>query len=227
MFPAWRSQKWIKKEPIGGVGGAVFNVLILFQDIRGWTWGKLKRICRKREKEIKEYAAGYELIAIDEAQKVGLDCKTVARYLDLLEKSFVIFALRGFSRNLRNEITKKAKYYFFDTGIRNALIANFNLPPLRNDIGQLWENFLLIERIKSHAYLTTPVNYYFWRTWEAQEIDLIEEREGHLFAYEFKWTGKGRVPKKFREAYPEAEFVVVNRENYQQFLGVSQPDGIP
>jgi predicted AAA+ superfamily ATPase len=173
------------------------------------------------------FQVGSEVSLSELAQKVGLDYKTVGRYLDLLEKSFVIFALRGFSRNLRNEITKKAKYYFFDPGIRNALIANFNLPPLRNDLGQLWENFLLMERIKSQAYLVTPVNYCFWRTWEAQEIDLIEEREGHLFAYEFKWTGKGRVPGKFRKAYPEAVFKVVNRENYQQFLGVSGPDGIP
>lgn len=173
------------------------------------------------------FQVGSEVSLSELAQKVGLDYKTVGRYLDLLEKSFVIFALRGFSRNLRNEITKKAKYYFLDTGIRNALIANFNLPPLRNDIGQLWENFLMMDRIKSQAYLVTPVNYYFWRTWEAQEIDLIEEREGHLFAYEFKWTGKGRVPRKFRKAYPEAEFEVVNRENYQQFLGVSGPYEIP
>jgi len=154
------------------------------------------------------------------AQKVGLDYKTVGRYLDLLEKSFVVFTLRGFSRNLRNEITKKAKYYFFDTGIRNALIANFNPPALRNDIGQLWENFLLMERIKRQAYQTAPGNFYFWRTWEAHEIDLIEEREGRLFAYEFKWTGKRREPRKFREAYPEAEFEVVNRDNYQRFVGV-------
>jgi predicted AAA+ superfamily ATPase len=171
------------------------------------------------------FQVGSEVSLSELAQKVGLDYKTVGRYLDLLEKSFVIFTLRGFSRNLRNEITKKAKYYFFDTGIRNALIANFNPPALRNDIGQLWENFLLMERTKSQAYRTAPVNYYFWRTWQAYEIDLIEEREGCLFAYEFKWTGKGREPRKFREAYPEAEFEVVNRENYQRFVGVSGLDG--
>jgi len=132
----------------------------------------------------------------------------------------VIFTLRGFSRNLRNEMTKKAKYYFFDTGIRNALIVNFNPPAPRNDIGQLWESFLLMERLKSRAYRAVPVNHYFWRTWQAQEIDLIEEREGRLFAYEFKWTGKGRVPAKFREAYPEAAFETTNRENYQIFAGI-------
>jgi len=166
------------------------------------------------------FQIGSEVSLSELAQKVGLDYKTVARYLDLLEKSFVIFTLRGFSRNLRNEMTKKAKYYFFDNGIRNALIANFNPLDLRDDAGGLWENFLLLERIKRQAYRKVPVNFFFWRTWEGQEIDLIEEREGRLFAFEFKWTGNGREPKRFREAYPEAEFEVVNRETYLGFVGV-------
>lgn len=166
------------------------------------------------------FQIGSEVSLSELAQKVGLDYKTVARYLDLLEKSFVIFTLRGFSRNLRNEMTKKAKYYFFDNGIRNALIANFNPLDLRDDAGGLWENFLLLERIKRQAYRAVPVNFFFWRTWEGQEIDLIEEREGKLFAFEFKWTGKGREPKKFREAYPGAEFKVVNRETYLGFVGM-------
>ena len=163
------------------------------------------------------FQVGSDVSLSELAQKIGLDYKTVGRYLDLLDKNFVIFTLRGYSRNLRNEMTKKAKYYFFDTGIRNALIANFNPLELRNDIGRLWENFLLMERIKRQAYRMVPVNFYFWRTWEAQEVDLIEEREGKLFAYEFKWTGKGREPRKFRAAYPEAEFEVINRENYLDF----------
>ena len=119
-------------------------------------------------------------------------------------------------------MTKKAKYDFLDTGIRNALIANFNPPSLRNDIGQLWENFLIMERLKSQAYRAVPVNHSFRRTRQAQEIDLIEEREGRLFAYEFKWTGRGRAPVKFREAYPEAVFESVNRDNYQAFVGASK-----
>jgi len=166
------------------------------------------------------FQIGCEVSLSELAQKIGLDYKTVARYLDLLEKSFVILTLRGFSRNLRNEMTKKAKYYFLDNGIRNALIANFNPLDLRNDAGGLWENFLLLERIKRQAYRAVPVNFFFWRTWEGQEIDLIEEREGRLFAFEFKWTGKGREPKRFREAYPEAESEVVNRETYLRFVGV-------
>jgi predicted AAA+ superfamily ATPase len=167
------------------------------------------------------FQIGSEVSLSELAQKVGLDYKTVGRYLDLLEKSFVIFTLRGFSRNLRNEMTKKAKYYFFDNGIRNALIANFNPLELRNDTEGLWENFLLLERIKLKAYCAVPVNFYFWRTWEGQEIDLIEEREGRLFAYEFKWTGKRREPRRFLEAYPDADFEIVNRENYLKFVGVS------
>jgi hypothetical protein len=167
------------------------------------------------------FQVGSEASLSELGQKVGLDYKTVGRYIDLLEKSFVIFTLRGFSRNLRNEMTKKAKYYFFDTGIRNALIANFNPPSLRNDIGQLWENFLMMERMKSLAYRATPVNRYFWRTWQGQEIDLVEEREGRLFAFEFKWTGGGRRPRQFREAYPEAAFEIINRENYQPFTGIA------
>lgn len=166
------------------------------------------------------FQIGSEVSLSELAQKVGLDYKTVARYLDLLEKNFVIFTLRGYSRNLRNEMTKKAKYFFFDNGMRNALIANFNPLELRDDIGGLWENFMLLERIKRQAYRAVPVNFYFWRTWEGREIDLIEEREGRLFAYEFKWTGKGREPGKFREAYPDAEFEVVNRDNYLSFVGI-------
>jgi len=169
------------------------------------------------------FQVGSEVSLSELAQKVGLDYKTVARYLDLFEKNFVIFSLRGYSGNLRNEITKKAKYFFFDTGIRNALIANFNPLGLRNDVGQLWENFLMMERMKFNAYRMTPVNSYFWRTWEGREIDLIEEREGRLFAYEFKWTEKSRAPKKFLEAYPEAAFEVVNRDNYQEFIGIDLP----
>jgi len=164
------------------------------------------------------FQIGSEVSLSEIAQKIGIDYKTVARYIDLLEKNFVLFMLRGYSRNLRNEMTKKAKYYFFDTGIRNALIANFNPFELRNDIGMLWENFLVMERQKKQSYKTVPVNSYFWRTWQQKEIDLIEEREGRLFAYEFKWSGGAREPKSFRKAYPDAEFRVVNRENFLDFV---------
>lgn len=129
------------------------------------------------------FQIGSEVSHSELAQKLGIDTKTVSRYLDILEKGFVVYNLRGFSRSLRNEITKKSKYYFYDVGIRNALIANFNSLSLRNDLGGLWENFLMIERLKKQSYLPIYSNNYFWRTWEKKEIDLIEEREGKLFGY--------------------------------------------
>src|SRR3989344_5919643 len=116
-----------------------------------------------------------------------MENRTVARYLDILEKSFILINVRGFSRNLRKEISKKSKYYFYDIGIRNALINNFNPLHVRDDVGKLWENYLIIERLKFRAYTGLYANAYFWRTWDGQEIDLVEERGGKLFGYEFKW----------------------------------------
>jgi predicted AAA+ superfamily ATPase len=151
---------------------------------------------------------------------LGVDIKTVARYLDLLEKCFVLYNLRGFSRNLRNEITKKSKYYFYDTGIRNAVINNFNPLSLRNDAGQLWENCMIMERLKAREYGGVYANDYFWRTWEQQEIDLLEEYGGALHGYEFKWSVKKvpRVPGVFKENYPDASYEVVNPGNFLEFL---------
>ena len=169
------------------------------------------------------YQIGSEISLTELAQKLNINYKTVARYLDLLEKSFVITSLTGFSKNLRKEITKKNKYYFYDLGIRNALIANFNHLEIRNDLGQLWENFLVIERIKKQQYQKIYANNYFWRTWEKQEIDWIEERNGKLFAYEFKWSTKinshkPKIPNQWQQYYPEAEFNVVNQDNYLNFV---------
>ncbi|MBU4329387.1 MAG: ATP-binding protein [Acidobacteriota bacterium] len=164
------------------------------------------------------FQIGAEVSLSEIGQKIGLDYKTVARYIDLLEKNFVILTLRGYSRNLRNEITKKSKYYFYDTGIRNSLIANFNPIELRNDIGMLWENFLVMERKKKLSYKAVSANLYFWRTWQGKEIDLLEERQGRLFAYEFKWSGTAREPKLFRQTYPDSDFFCINRDNYQEFI---------
>ncbi len=150
---------------------------------------------------------------------LGIDVKTVSRYLDLFEKTHIIIRLTGFSRNLRNEINTKSKYYFYDNGIRNALIANFNPLNQRDDVGMLWENHLYMERLKKRSYQGIIANQYFWRTWAGQEIDLLEEREGKLFAYEFKWKQKKvAVPGKFLETYPNGIFEVVNRENYLEFI---------
>lgn len=151
---------------------------------------------------------------------VGMDNETVERYLNLLEKVFVIFRLPSFSRNLRNELKKSRKIYFYDNGVRNALINNFQPMSLRNDVGALWENFLISERKKYNEYKRLFVNTYFWRTHTQQEIDYIEEHSGKLFAYEFKWNEKkkAKLPNLFTNAYPDHEFQVINRENYMQFI---------
>jgi len=150
--------------------------------------------------------------------KVAVD--TVQRYIHLLEQSFVVFSLPSFSRNLRNEISRGKKIYFYDTGIRNSLLQNFSNPSNRTDIGPLWENFCLIERIKFNQASGRKVNMYFWRTYQQKEIDLLEESEGLLEAFEFKWSGKAkiRIPADFIRTYPETAHHLVTRENYQEFL---------
>ncbi|OGK37330.1 hypothetical protein A3F03_04425 [Candidatus Roizmanbacteria bacterium RIFCSPHIGHO2_12_FULL_41_11] len=165
------------------------------------------------------FQVGSEVSQTELGAQIGMDKKTVARYLDIFEQSFIIFNLRGYSRNLRDEIKEKSKYYFYDNGIRNAVISNFNPLAFRNDIGGLWENFLFMERMKKRLYLEIGANIFFWRTWGGQEIDLLEEREGSLFAYEFKYKKtKTKLPKKFLSAYPQSSFAVVNKENYLQFV---------
>ncbi len=165
------------------------------------------------------FQLGSQVSASELATKLSIDTKTVLHYLDLLEKSFVIFSLSGFSRNLRKEITKMPKYYFYDTGIRNALISNYNKLEDRDDIGELWENFLLIERIKLNKYTNLRANYYFWRTYDQKEIDLIEEHSGKLLGYEFKWTKRNsKAPKAWLKDYDKSEFKEINKENYLNFI---------
>jgi hypothetical protein len=150
---------------------------------------------------------------------LGMSKNTVQRYLDLLQKAFVVQELTGLSRNLRTEVTKNCRYYFLDNGVRNALINNFNPQSLRNDMGELWENYLVMERLKRQEYLGQPANNYFWRTYAKQELDFVEEREGRLFGYEIKW-GKplARPPKAWHTAYPDAAFQLISRENYLKFI---------
>ena len=151
--------------------------------------------------------------------QLGISKNTVERYLELLEKVFVIFKLSGFSRNLRKEITKNARYYFYDTGIRNALINNFNPLKMRDDIGMLWENYIIVERLKKQEYLGISANNYFWRTYDQKEIDLVEERGGNLYGYEIKWkAGRLRPQKTWLEGYKNAKYDVINRENYMGFI---------
>ena len=165
------------------------------------------------------FQIGHEVSMNELANKLGIAKQSVERYLSLLENAFVVKRLGGFSRNLRNEITKSSRYYFFDNGVRNALVNNFNPIEKRNDTGMLWENFMVMERLKKQEYHRLFSNNYFWRTYDQKEIDLIEEREGNLFAFEFKY-GKTKVkePKQWRNAYPDSEFKVVTPENFLEFL---------
>ena len=167
------------------------------------------------------FQIGQEVSLAELATNLGINHQTVERYLDLLEKVFVIYRVGGFSRNLRKEITKNARYYFYDNGVRNSLIQNFNPLPLRNDVGQLWENFLMIERIKTHAYTGRSVNRYFWRTYDQKEIDLIEEQGGQLLGFEFKWgegTLKAKTQETFLAAYPNAHLQTIGQHNFSEFL---------
>lgn len=166
------------------------------------------------------FQVGSEVSISELATQLGVDVKTVKRYLDLLEKAFVVYRLNGFSRNLRKEVTTKPKYYFLDNGIRNAVIAQFNGLGERDDAGALWENFILMERHKYRAYKPLHSNNYFWRTYQKQEIDLVEEHGGKLFGYEFKWAKNKivRPPAEWANTYENSEFNVINRENYLDFI---------
>ncbi|HNW98796.1 MAG TPA: AAA family ATPase [Bacteroidales bacterium] len=152
--------------------------------------------------------------------KLHIDIKTVGRYLDLLEKSFVIKKINGYSNNLRDEVTSKCKYYFLDNGIRNGVISLFNKIEDRNDIGQLWENFMVSERIKKITYdELLPVQYHFWRNYSGKETDWIEIIDGKMTAYEFKWKAeKSRQKQAFTKIYTDVNYHVVNSENYLDFL---------
>lgn len=165
------------------------------------------------------FQIGKEVSYSELAKQLSMSKTTVEKYLDLLEQVFVLVNIRGFSRNLRSEITKTSRYYFYDAGIRNAVINNFNLLGSRNDTGELWENYLVIERIKKQQYHQIWSNNYFWRTYDQKEIDWIEEREGKLFAFEFKWKNKTtKVPKLWINTYPESSFEVIDPENYLSFI---------
>jgi predicted AAA+ superfamily ATPase len=165
------------------------------------------------------FQVGSEVSMNELSRNLRIDVKTVARYLDLFEKSFIIKSLGGFSKNLRKEVVKTSKYYFYDNGIRNALIANFNPPELRSDMGMLWENFIIMERLKKQHYQNIYCNNYFWRTYSMQEIDFVEERDGELFGYEIKWTKKKvKTPKEWQNSYPDAHFEVISKDNFFEFI---------
>jgi len=164
------------------------------------------------------------LVSINElAKQLHIDGKTVSRYLDLLEKTFIIFKIGAFSSNLRKEISKKNKFYFFDNGIRNGIIMQFSPIDMRNDIGQLWENFMVSELYKKNSYLKLFNQMYFWRNYNGQEIDLLFEKNGHLEALEFKWKKEqGKLPKDFINKYGNVNYTVINQFNYLNYLKLVQ-----
>ncbi len=154
------------------------------------------------------------------ASNLSVNKNTVMRYLDLLEKNYIIFSLSGFSRNLRKEISKSSRYFFWDNGIRNIVISNLNLLNSRDDVGKLWENYCVSERLKINHYRGLMTNYYYWRTYDQKEIDLIEESGGFLNAYEFKWgLARVKTPHLFLDTYPNSSFSVINKENFLDFIG--------
>jgi len=165
------------------------------------------------------FQIGNDISLSELANSLHVSRKTVVRYLELLEKCYIIFSMHGFSRNLRKEFTKSPRYYFWDNGIRNSVISNYNRINLRDDSGRLWENYCISERCKRNHYAARLTNYYFWRTYDQKEIDLLEESGGKLSGFEFKWTeSKVKPPKDFLAAYEGSSFTVINQENYLDFI---------
>jgi uncharacterized protein len=167
------------------------------------------------------YQVGSEVSVNELSNKLGISKSSVSKYLDLLTKVFILFRLSGFSRNLRKEISKNSKWYFIDNGIRNAIIANFSPIESRNDIGSLWENYIIGERIKFQNYKPLISNNYFWRTYDQQEIDWLEERDGKLYATEFKWKETIlKPPVAWRNSYPDSKFQLIHSDNYMEWIGI-------
>ncbi len=165
------------------------------------------------------FQIGQEVSLSELGKTLELHSNTVYRYLDLLEQSFVVMNVRGFSRNLRKEVTKTSRYYFYDVGIRNALINNFNPLSLRDDVGMLWENYIVMERVKKQQYQRIHSNNYFWRTYDQKEIDWVEERGGKLHGYEIKWKSKAvRPPQDWLKTYDAATYQLITQENHIEFI---------
>lgn len=191
----------------------------LYKDILSWENikhpDKLQTLLRALAYQIGSQVSFNEL-----AQICSLDAKTIERYIGLLEQCYIIFRLPSYARNLRNELKSSRKIYFYDNGIRNALIADYNAPEIRQDIGALWENFVISERMKSNEYNKKWANRYFWRTKQQQEIDYLEEYGGNLHAYEVKWNPKAKasLSKTFADAYSNVEYKVITPDNIADFL---------
>lgn len=197
------------------VDGALYKDILSFGGIR-------KSDILMRLVQCLALQIGSEVSYGELAASVGINKATVETYIDLLEKAFVVFRLPSLAKNVRNEITKGKKVYFWDNGIRNAVIGNFSPISLRQDVGALWENYLVSERRKAIAYAQSSARSYFWRTTTQSEIDYVEEADGRFAAFEFKWNARrtSRMPVPFATAYPESPWTVVTRENYQSFLSL-------
>jgi predicted AAA+ superfamily ATPase len=192
----------------------LYRDLLELESIRNAS--KLKDILRLIAFQIGKEVSNQEL-----GNQLGINKKTVERYLDLLSKVFVIFKVRGFSKNLRKEIVKNCRWYFYDNGILNVFLNNFNMITLRQDAGALWENYCISERIKTLAYQQSHTNTYFWRTYDQQEIDWIEEKDGRLYGYEIKLKSRSvKPPGAWLKTYPEATYSVISPEYYEEWLRV-------
>lgn len=190
----------------------LYRDLLEFGDVRNST--KIRDLLK-----LLAFQIGHQVSLNELGGSLELSRTTVDRYIDLLEKSFIIFRLSGFSRNLRKEVTKMDKIYFYDTGVRNAIIGNLNLLPNRDDAGKLWENFLITERMKKQGYAQRIYSHYFWRLTSGAEMDLIEETEGKITGYELKYGKKlAKTPASWVTAYPDASAATINQSNWQEFI---------
>lgn len=191
----------------------------LYKDLFAYEGIRKPDVLRKLVRAL-AFQVGSEVSYRELAQLVGIDRATVESYIDLLEKCFVVFRLDSFSRNLRNEIKKGKKIYFYDNGVRNAVISNFAPIELRNDMGALWENLMVSERMKRNIYYNTFAQQYFWRTTDQHEVDLVEDLDGVLTSFEFKWNPNAKVrrPTKFLETYHNSDFKIVTPSDYRDFL---------
>lgn len=191
----------------------------LYRDLLEYRGVKKPEVLQKLVRAL-ALQIGSEVSYNELSRTVGVDKATVESYIDLLEKCFVVFRLPAYSSNLRSEIKRGRKIYFYDNGIRNALLSNFAPLELRDDVGMLWENMMVSERIKRNSYSRSYAQMYFWRTQQQQEVDLIEEQDGRLTAFEFKWNTKkkAKLPKTFIDNYPNTDFKVISPDNYVEFV---------
>ena len=214
MYPEVINNQGNEREILKQLSGS-----ILYKDLLSYQGIRKPDLLEKLLRAV-ALQTGNEVSYNELASLLQVDRKTIITYLDLLEKAFVIFRLQAYSGNLRNEITSTRKIYFYDTGIRNALLANFNPLNIRPDTGALWENFLVSERMKHLHYNGIWANSFFWRTTARQEIDYLEERDGKLHAYEFKWNPlkKHRFPATFLNAYPGSSAELISQNNFSEFI---------